>query len=295
MADGITLNAGSGGEVVASDDVGGMQYQVVKPAFGADGSATHVSAASPLPVSGDLVNRIAMVAGDYSGYAAVQKFGINADVDSAAAEDIWSAGGTYNWLTSATLVEAVSDSANDTSAGTGARTIQIWGLDASYAEQTETITLNGTTAVDSASTYIRVFRAKVLTAGSGGTAAGTITIRVDGAGSTVAEIPVGYNQTEMAVYTVPAGKTAYIFKVYGSATGAATKAYCGITLKVRESGGVFCNKFDIQLSTDGTCAIGRDFMVPITASAQADIVMTAETSVNDTKATGAFDLVLVDD
>lgn len=49
MADNTTLNTGSGGDVIATDDIGGVKYQRVKPAFGADGSATDVSAAAPLP------------------------------------------------------------------------------------------------------------------------------------------------------------------------------------------------------------------------------------------------------
>jgi len=296
MADGTTLNAGTGGDVIATDDIGGVKHQRVKVQHGADGAASDVSATNPLPVTGEIIERINLAAGNYSGYSAVNKFGDNHDIDSGAEEDLWSAGGSYTgWLTSATLVEAVSASADDASAGTGARTIQIWGLDASYAEQTEVITLNGTTAVDSSSTYIRVFRARVLTAGSGGTAAGAITIRVDGAGATVAEIPLGYNQTEMAIYTVPAGKTAYIFGIFASGGDTLSRAFIDVELKVRESGGVFCTKFDLQLASDGTAAFQRQFTVPIVAAAQSDIVMTAGTDQDNTHVSGSFDLVLVDD
>lgn len=50
MADNTTLNTGSGGDVIATDDIGGIKHQRVKVEFGADGSATDVSAAAPLPV-----------------------------------------------------------------------------------------------------------------------------------------------------------------------------------------------------------------------------------------------------
>jgi hypothetical protein len=53
VADNILLNAGSGGSTLATDDLGGspaVHIQRVKPAFGADGSATDVAAATPLPV-----------------------------------------------------------------------------------------------------------------------------------------------------------------------------------------------------------------------------------------------------
>lgn len=50
MADNFVANAGSGGSTFASDDIGGVQYPRVKVGHGADGSATDVSTASPMPV-----------------------------------------------------------------------------------------------------------------------------------------------------------------------------------------------------------------------------------------------------
>jgi hypothetical protein len=51
MADNTTLDPGTGGDVIATDDIAGVKYQRVKVTHGADGSATDVSTASPLPVS----------------------------------------------------------------------------------------------------------------------------------------------------------------------------------------------------------------------------------------------------
>lgn len=55
MADNTTLNPGSGGDIIATDDIGGIKHQRVKVQHGADGAASDVSATSPLPVviSGD--------------------------------------------------------------------------------------------------------------------------------------------------------------------------------------------------------------------------------------------------
>jgi hypothetical protein len=62
MADNTTLNPGTGGDVIASDDIGGIKFQRVKPAWGVDGSAVDVSEANPLPVadaqSGGMLLRI---------------------------------------------------------------------------------------------------------------------------------------------------------------------------------------------------------------------------------------------
>jgi hypothetical protein len=50
MADNTVLNTGTGGDTIATDDIGGVKHQRVKLEFGADGSATDVSPAAPLPV-----------------------------------------------------------------------------------------------------------------------------------------------------------------------------------------------------------------------------------------------------
>ena len=51
MAANTVLNAGSGGDVIATDDVGGVKFQRVKVNFGAQGASSDVSASNPLPVA----------------------------------------------------------------------------------------------------------------------------------------------------------------------------------------------------------------------------------------------------
>jgi hypothetical protein len=50
MTDNVTLNAGSGGAVLATDDVGGVHYQINKLAYGALDTATLVTTTNRLPV-----------------------------------------------------------------------------------------------------------------------------------------------------------------------------------------------------------------------------------------------------
>jgi len=297
MSDDTQLNLGAGGDLISTDDIGGgVKVQRNKMQFGVDGSAVDVSAINPLPVDADFISSIGMAEGAFAGYSTVQKFGFNTDVDADVMEDIWSYGGDYNWLDTATQLEVLSASADDAAAGTGARTVQIWGLDASHNEQTEVVTMDGTTPVATAGTYIRLHRMKGITPGSGGTAAGLITCRIVGGGVTVAEIPLPHNQTEMAVYTVPAGKTAYIFGIWGSATDTLAKADIGIMMRVREFGEMFCTKFNMKLATDGTCAAYRDLRyTPIKCLEKSDIIMRTLSSENNTTVVGAFDLVLKDD
>lgn len=139
----------------------------------------------------------------YSTY----KFGYNSAI-STAYEDVWSPGGTLSLLSAADTMNVSSASADDKgtpTAGTGARTIRLVGVDGSYNVITEDVTLNGQTAVATTSSFLRVYRAYVLTAGTGGVNAGAITIEDDGGSTTQCSIPAGYGQSEMAIYTIRAG------------------------------------------------------------------------------------------
>ena len=51
MADNVTINASSGTANVASDDVGGVQFQNVKIDVGGNGLSVPLSSSNPLPVS----------------------------------------------------------------------------------------------------------------------------------------------------------------------------------------------------------------------------------------------------
>ena len=152
-------------------------------------------------------------AGNISGHKHVAKFGKNEDVDTSE-EDIWSNGGVYGtgFLTSADTVVLSSGSANDTnSAGTGARKVTIEGLDANWDFQSETMNMNGTTNVNSANTYIRVFRMYVTEAGSVGTNDDTITATASV--FTLAVIKPGEGQTQMCIYTVPRNKKLLVYDI----------------------------------------------------------------------------------
>ena len=176
----------------------------------------------------------------------VFKFGYNAAVGNTA-ETLWAYGGLYTWPTAAATMDITSSDANDTSAGTGARTIVIEGLDANYAEISETITMNGQTAVVSTNSYLRVHRAYVATAGSGLTNAGLIYVANSSVTHTAGvpsdltliatTIEAGNGQTLQTFYTVPASKTAYLTRLSASTIDASNAVT--ITLRKRELGGAF--------------------------------------------------------
>ena len=133
----------------------------------------------------------------------VRKFGYNPSVALNGDEDIWSYATTLNyaWPAAAAATFIVSSATNDRAGGTGAIVVEVFGVDQKMAPLSETVTLTSTTSVSLANNYFRVFRAYVHECGSAGTNVGNVHIKQGAA--VVAEIPAGYGQTEMAIYTVP--------------------------------------------------------------------------------------------
>lgn len=139
-------------------------------------------------------------------------FGRNPDIDSATTpEDLWNNGGTYTGHPvpcPSETIEIFSSDPNDTAGGTGAQQLRVRGLDDNFAEIEETIKLNGVTPVASTQNFCRFREAYVSRAGSGGSNAGTITIRNSTTTANVfALMPVGANQDGVGAVTVPSGRT----------------------------------------------------------------------------------------
>jgi hypothetical protein len=210
--------------------------------------------------------------GMITGHKSLFKFGNNPDVNGSL-ETVWSHSTLYVYPTTATTMTVSSTSANDTAADVGARTVLVAGLDQNYNEVSEVVTLNGQTPVTTTLTFIRVFRAYVVTAGASNTAAGTIYIG-DGVVTAgvpaivYAEIPLGENQTLMALWTVPANYTLYIYR--GTFTAASNNASQYILGKfmVRPFGGVFRNAADVTANSN---VIAYDFEIPLAVGEKSDI------------------------
>lgn len=157
--------------------------------------------------------------------------GENLDVDTGTVpETIWEIGGEYSFPTAATVATVVSSSANDTSAGSGARIVFLEGLDANWNQVSDIITLNGTSNVLGTTSFFRVNNARVISSGSGMTNAGTITITVNA--KTVRNITIGESLDHTAVYSVPAKHHLFIVSQSYSTNRSATPGYATIATNV---------------------------------------------------------------
>jgi hypothetical protein len=102
----------------------------------------------------------------------------------------------------------------------------------------------------------------------------------------------------MAVYTVPAGQTAYMRSWYTSTSGANRSSNYKIRLLAREDGGVFRTKHTSAISDGGTSAYHHAYVEPEIFEAKTDIEMRAEMTVaagTQANISAGFDIVLVDD
>lgn len=113
--------------------------------------------------------------GGVPGVALVKLYGVNPGLTTTF-EPMWGESNAYTPLVAAMSTPyCASSSANDASAGTGARTISVKGVNTSFVRFSETVTLNGTSSVNLATANVLfIDDISVLTAGSGLVNAGII-------------------------------------------------------------------------------------------------------------------------
>lgn len=138
--------------------------------------------------------------GRRQGAVVWNKFGYNQDVDTATDPEVVAEfGGSFTPLTTATTLSIVSSSTNDDDGGTGANSIVVYGVDANRNEQTEIVTLDGTTPVVTTSTWLGINRMAVYLAGSLLKNDGKITATAVTGGTTQATMPAGEGTTQQCI------------------------------------------------------------------------------------------------
>ncbi len=231
------------------------------------------------------------------GVSSVNKFGANRSIDTAdVPEAVWELGGVYPYQATAQSLEILGGANDVLTIGTGAWTVSVQGLDANWEIQEVTVSLDGTNPIDLPGTWLRVFRAKVVTAGSTHANVGNIIVRIDGGGTTIAQILAALGQTTMALFTVPAGKTGYLSKfdvsvLFGTGGG----AQGDVALFARDSA-IADAAFQIKIELGGKSGeAGRTFTTPLRFTEKTDIeARVLDVSSNGASVTAEFDLVLLD-
>lgn len=219
---------------------------------------------------------IPIAEGTVQGYSHINKFGYRDTIPNTF-QTIWD--GTADYVYSAAaVVNAVADNTASDNNGT----VEVQGLDQNYAPATETLTIGGSA---STTQFVRIFRARMVTATTGTT--NVDHIRIQNGGVDEAIINPGAGQTLMALYTIPAGKTGYLLKLNGSIDAnndALFRLYArpfGESFNVKGQFGVFASGFNY------------DYPVPLKFEEKTDIEVKA-LSQNNVGGGAIFDIILVD-
>ena len=189
--------------------------------------------------------------------------------------DLWNVGGTYVFPPAPTQMSVVSTSANDTAAGTGVRMIIIFYVDDQYNQQLTQVTLNGLTPVLTTPTNIlrinKVFSASV---GSGGSAAGNIT--VTNGGNTYARIDATYTASRQAVGTVPSNMYGYITSCVFSGCSTTVGEFIEVDLRASALATTLLPGIFVTVATFGVSngALEQTFDPPQLIPPMADVKMT---------------------
>ena len=142
--------------------------------------------------------------GQVPGHSTVNVYGYQPAVGTTFIP-VWENATDYIYPVAATqmhLAGGVGDTAS----------ILISGLDVNYGIVSETLVLNGTTAVTTVNSYIRINALRV-TVGSATNPSGVVTLKDLTDTVTYAQIDVGIGRSQAAIFTIPAGYTYYLQRV----------------------------------------------------------------------------------
>ncbi len=190
--------------------------------------------------------------GQILGHEPLKFFGYATVLGSTAYGPLWEgltgSGGNYAYPASAVVMTLTSSSASDT-----AVSILIEGCGADFVRQTEIVALNGTSNVNTTKTFLRINRMSTVL----GNAVGIVTA-ING-GVTYAKILAGNGDTQMSIFTVPAGYTFYQTNfTAGSNTSVTSGAY------VRKRTLIIDNLVGGVITAQSQAVFVQTFNLPIT-------------------------------
>ncbi len=234
--------------------------------------------------------------GNISGTSGVNKFGRNTAVVSDGTEEVWDGSAVYVWPATA-LMTSISQTTDQTVMRGGV--VKVDGLDASWDFVTQNATLNAsltTTVVTLATPLIRCFRMEVQ---EDVVVDSPIRVHNTGESQDYAIIDTGNNQTLMAIYTVPNGKTVYMTSIYASVNpGGGAPTRLDVKLWARDNDNGYEKKLKYTMGVSGDVdAYGHfqhSFAPYVKFTQKTDLFITGTTVGSAVDLSSGFDLIVVD-
>ena len=239
--------------------------------------------------------------GKVDGHSLTIVRGHNPSQTSASGDVDISEFGDLTYLSAAETMSIVSTSTDDDGApvGIGARTLLIQGVSGTGVAISETITLNGTTPVVTALSYLRVNAMIVLAVGTSGWNVGDITATASVAATIQDKMGAVESLSQSSHFTVPLAVTAYLLQVELntakiSGGGNPEVEFKGLA-RVGGAGNAWLQLFDKKMDTAVTDELDVRLPAPTAIAARSDIRMRADTDTNNTECRTRMYICLVDD
>lgn len=229
--------------------------------------------------------------GTYPGVTSINKFGHNPAVAIGIEEEIWDGSVAYVFPTTALMTKL--NTTDDVIAMRG-ESVELTGLDADWEAVTQTVVLdasNTTTLVVLGTPLIRCFRMKFQSSVVSTTA---ITLVNDADTTLYAIIGTGENQTLMAIYTVPAGRTAYMTNYYAHVNPGTNLDPTAMPFRIwsRDNAQLFAPQITHKFGL--ISGSYQHFFTPHKKfTEKTDIYMTAQPVGKAADVTAGFDLILI--
>ena len=219
------------------------------------------------------------------GASTVHKFGAVPSLSQNTTGTIWDKNDTvYPWSTFDTAGIITSAIANASDDG---KVVTVIGLDADYNEVSDTFTLSSTATVAGTVSFKRVFRAYIST---GTNNVGDVTFTKNG--TDVLRITATKGQTLMAIYTIPAGKTGYLYRGVCTAQASADGSGHMFVRYFGQTAFRIAHSFEVA-GVGGQYDYYFSFPQRIPEKSDIDVRMTTRT--NNGRYTAAFDLLLLEE
>jgi len=223
--------------------------------------------------------------GKVRGASQIHKFGATPSQSTNTTATLWDKEDTlYPWSafdTAGVLVVGAVGAADN------GKELTIQGLDENFELASETFTLSSAGTVTGTQTFKRVYRGFISTSTTNETE-----INVTRGGTEVLRILADAGQTLMAVYTVPAGYTGYLYQ--GNATAQGSAFGTGFMyLRYNSTGNAFRVGHTFEVTgTGGQYTYKFSFPQELPEKTDIDVRMTTGTS-NNGRFTAAFDILLI--
>lgn len=231
--------------------------------------------------------------GNIAKHSSYSISGQNPDIDLA--EEFVNSINALNLPTTYRIHNIVSSSANDTSAGTGARTIKITGNTANGIES-EIVTMNGTTPVATTKSYDFIIEIEVETAGSVTWNVGTITATAQVDGTISISMTAAFGEEYNGAFKCPVGYTAYLFDWWGDAQNSNAGTTIDFHLWKKSNGSAWHIEKHAKSVNQGSSDFHRSFeKSPLILEAGDIFAVKALSSNNNSDVDTEFTIILVQD